>query len=86
MIVRDHEGSVAIKYDGWTFTLTRNGGILVLNVRGQKKSAATILRRFGEEDFRDLFREALLALDHPYQWKGVTIDVPPEHRATPRGN
>ena len=86
MVKCNEDGTVTICYDGWTFTLSRNGGIVALNVRGAQKSAATILRRFGEEPFRELFRSALLALDQPYKWKGAAVVVPPHMRSTPRGN
>lgn len=37
-----------------------------------------------DETGRALLAEAIDALDHPYS--GVTINIPPQHRATPRGN
>jgi hypothetical protein len=55
--------TVTINYDGWTFTLTQNGAITARNQRGAQKSAATILRRFSERDFRTHLISALTTLN-----------------------
>ena len=81
---RDKQGWVVWTNDHDHFRLGESG--LDVKFQGSNVWSAVVGLKtlWGTEEGRAKLAEAITALDHPYE--GINVHIPPEHRATPRGN
>lgn len=86
-VTRNEDGSVEFQWgttDGCLLHPT--DGLLTLDDGLFMPFSEVPFNMLTTKEGRALLAEAILALDDPIKWKNVGVFVPPQHRATPRGN